>query len=194
MPQIVDVNVRPAEDRPGAIPGVAAGVVIRQPEAQQLLRDGERLGLQRDDVQPFLLGVRGRLDPDPARGVELVGARLKTSPMRQPVSSASRSASAAARLLSWSRAACAALISSASRKTCRWFSGRRFTPLAGLRSILRSCSSQLRNAHSTASARLASIGVRWAISPCQCSMALRAIARGSLLPKAGRMWLSIRRL
>ena len=44
---------------------------------------------------------------------------------------------------------------------------------------------------STANARLALIGVRWAISPCQTSIALRVIALGSSLPKAGKMWLSI---
>ena len=58
--------------------------------------------------------------------------RPMASPMRQPVSNASRNASAAERLLSPLKAACAAAISSASRKTWRWFSGRRRMPRHGL--------------------------------------------------------------
>ena len=57
MPEVVDADVRPADDRPDAIPSASAGVVVRQADAQQLLGDGERLGLQRYDVQFFLLGV-----------------------------------------------------------------------------------------------------------------------------------------
>ena len=56
-------------------------------------------------------------------------------------------------------------------------------PLATLRSTLWSCSSQLRNAESVASARLASTVARWAIWPCHTSMRFLLIARGSSLPK-----------
>ena len=66
------------------------------------------------------------------------------------------------------------------------FSGRlRMAPLMTLRSTLPSCSHHVRNELSTAMARLAMTGAVCAMLACQCSTALRLMARGSDLPNTG---------
>ena len=68
-----------------------------------------------------------------------------------------------------------------------------FTPLAGLRSILWSCSSHSRKRSTLTSA----VGFGWRTlgnSPCHASMAFLPVAFGLFLPNAGMMWASIARL
>ena len=193
MPEIVDADVWPADDRPGALPGAAAGVVIRQPDAQQLLRDGERLGLQRAMCRRFCLVCAAGLIQILRVASIWPGARLNTSPMRQPVSSASRSASAAARLLS--RRARRARPRSRRRRE-RHAAGFPAAAARPWRDCARSCG-RAPATTGTPTARPARDWPRSACaarcSPCHCSMALRVIARGSPLPKCGMMWRSISR-
>ena len=149
------------------------GVIVGQADAQQLLRDGERLGLQRDDMQLLLLGVRRRLDQSLRAASIWSGCELQH--LADPAAGQQRQPQRqrGARLLSASSAAWAAAISVGVEKDL----ARAFGPLAhalarivlDLAVVLEPCQER---ATSIASARLARPGCaapsRRASARCGC--------------------------